>query len=44
VRRAGIRARETNNVVKRLHGTPKNRLKPLIGLKSEETVKIWLDG
>lgn len=44
VRRAGIRARETNNVVERLHGTLKDRLKPLRGLKSEETAKIWLDG
>ena len=44
VRKAGIRARETNNVVERLHGTLKDRLKPLRGLKSEETAKIWLDG
>jgi transposase-like protein len=33
VKRAGIRARETNNVVERLHGTLKDRLKPLRGLK-----------
>ena len=32
-----------NNVVERLHGTLKDRLKPLRGLKSEETTKIWLD-
>jgi len=42
VRRAEIKARETNNVVERLHGTLKDRLKPLRGLKSEETAKIWL--
>ena len=44
VRRTGIKARETNNVVERLHGTLKDRLKHLRGLKSEETAKIWLDG
>jgi len=44
IRRAEIKARETNNVVERLHGTLKDRLKPLRGLKSEETAKIWLDG
>jgi len=41
---AGIRARETNNV-ERLHGTLKDRLKPLRGLKSKETAKSmarWL--
>ena len=31
--------RETNNVVERLHGTLKDRIKPLRGLKSEETVR-----
>ncbi len=29
VRRAGIRAKETNNVIERLHGTLKDRLKNL---------------
>jgi len=43
-RRAGIITRGTNNVVERLHGTSKDRLKPLRGLKSEETAKIWLEG
>ena len=42
--RAGIRARETNNVVERLYGTLKDRLNPLRGLESEETAKILLDG
>ena len=32
VRRAGIKARETNNVIERLHGTLKDRLKPLRGV------------
>ena len=41
--RAEIRARETNNVVERLHGTLKDRLKPLRCFESEETAKIWLD-
>jgi len=43
LRRVGIRVRETNNVVERLHGTLKGRLKPLRDLKTEETAKIWLD-
>jgi len=43
VKRIKIRARETNNVVERLYGTLKDRLKPLRGLKSEETAKIWLN-
>lgn len=44
VRRAGIRARETNNIVERLHGTLKDRLKVMRGLKSEETAEIILSG
>jgi len=44
VRKAGIKARETNNVVERLHGTLKDSLKPLRRLKSEKTAEIWLDG
>ena len=44
VRRAGIKARERNNIIERLHGTLKDRLKPISGLKSEETAKIWLGG
>ncbi|RLI80497.1 hypothetical protein DRP05_00560 [Archaeoglobales archaeon] len=39
-----MKARETNNVVERSHGTLKDKLKPLRGLKSEETAKVWLDG
>jgi transposase-like protein len=44
IRRVGIRTRETNNVVERLHGTLKDRLKPMRGLKSKETAQIFLDG
>ncbi len=44
VRRVGIRARETNNIIERKHGTLKDRLRPARGLKSDETAKIWLDG
>lgn len=44
VRRVGIRARETNNVVERLHGTLKDRLRPMRGLKHDDTAKVLLDG
>ncbi|MGH9879577.1 MAG: IS6 family transposase, partial [Nitrososphaerales archaeon] len=44
MKRVGIKARETNNIVERLHGTLKDRLKPMRGLKSEKTAKILLDG
>jgi transposase-like protein len=44
VRRVGIRARETNNIVERLHGTLKDRLKPMRGLKHMDTAKNLLDG
>lgn len=44
VKRVGIRARETNNVVERLHGTLKDRVKVMRGLKSMETAKTLLDG
>ena len=44
VRKAGIKAREANNIVKRLHRTLRDRLRPLRSLKSEEIAKIWLDG
>ena len=44
VRRAGIRARETNNIVERLHGTLIGRLIVVKGLKSEETAEIILSG
>jgi putative transposase len=44
VQRVGIRARETNNIVERLHGTLKDRLRPMRGLKSLESSKAILDG
>lgn len=44
IRRVGIRARETNNMVERLHGTFKDRAKPMRGLKNDESSKELLDG
>lgn len=40
----GIRTRETNNIVERLHGTVKDRTKPMRGLKSFESTKAILEG
>lgn len=44
VQRVGVRTRETNNVVERLHGTLKDRTKPMRGLKSFESTKAILEG
>jgi transposase-like protein len=44
VQRVGIRARETNNIVERLHGTLKDRTKPMRGLKAFESTKQILEG
>ncbi|MDG6925641.1 MAG: IS6 family transposase [Nitrososphaerota archaeon] len=44
VRRVGIQARETNNIVERLHGTLKDRLRPMRGLKNMESSQELLDG
>lgn len=44
VQRVGIKARETNNIVERLHGTLKDRLRPMRGLKSMESSKAILEG
>ena len=44
VKRVGIKARETNNIVERLHGTLKDRLKPMRGMKQMKTAQILLDG
>ncbi len=44
VRRVGIKARETNNIIERKHGTLKDRLRPARGLKHDETAKKWLNG
>ncbi|MGA2385722.1 MAG: DDE-type integrase/transposase/recombinase [Candidatus Bathyarchaeia archaeon] len=44
VQRVGIRARETNNVVERLHGTLKDRTRCMRGLHSYESTKLLLEG
>ncbi|MDH5482870.1 MAG: IS6 family transposase [Candidatus Bathyarchaeota archaeon] len=44
IRKVGIRAVNSNNSVERLHGTLKDRIKPMRGLKGEETVRILLEG
>jgi transposase-like protein len=44
IRKIGIRAINNNNPVERLHGTLKDRIKPMRGLKEEETVKTLLEG
>lgn len=44
VRRVGIRAGETNNIVERLHSTLKERLRPMRGLKTDDTAQTLLDG
>ena len=44
VQRVGIRTRETNNIVERLHGTLKYRTKPMRGLKAFESTKAILEG
>jgi transposase-like protein len=44
VRRVGIKAINNNNSIERFHGTLKDRLKPMRGLKGEETVRTLLDG
>jgi putative transposase len=44
VQRVGIRARETNNIVERLHSTLKERTRPMRGLKTKATAQNILDG
>jgi transposase-like protein len=44
VRRVGIRARETNQIIERKHGTLKDRLRPTRGLKKDKTAEKWLNG
>jgi putative transposase len=43
VRKVGIRARDTNQIIERKHGTLKDRLRPARGLKHDDTAKTWLD-
>jgi transposase-like protein len=44
VQRVGIRARETNNIIERMHGTIKDRTKPMRGLKAFDSTKAILEG
>jgi len=44
VQRVGIRARETNNRVERLHGTLKDRTRVVRALKAYDSTKMLLDG
>lgn len=44
VQRVGINARKTNNIVERLHGTLKDRIRPMRGLKDFESTKSILEG
>lgn len=44
IRKVGLRAVNSNNSVERLHGTLKDRIKPMRGLKDEETVRTLLKG
>lgn len=44
IQNVGLNARKTNNLVERLHGTLKDRLKPMRGLKSEKKSKCLLNG
>ncbi len=43
VKRVGIKARETNNIVERLHETPKESVRQMRGL-TKETARTLLDG
>ena len=44
IQKVGIRTRETNNIVERLHGTLKDRTKPMRGLKDFESTNAILEG
>jgi len=44
IQKVGIRTRETNNLVERLHGTVKDRVKPMRGLKAYESTEAIIDG
>jgi transposase-like protein len=44
VRRVRFRARETNNIIERKHGTLKDRLRPTRGLKHDKTAEKRLNG
>jgi len=44
VQRVGIRSRETNNIIERLHGTLKDRTRCMRGLKAYDSTKMLLEG
>ena len=44
VKRIGIRSRETNNIVERLHETIKERVRPMRGFKNEDSARLILEG
>lgn len=44
IRKVGLRVVNSNNSVERLHGTLKDRIKPMRGLKEMETVITLLEG
>jgi len=44
VKRVGIRSRETNNIVERVHETLKERTKIMRGFKNEDSARIMLEG
>ncbi|MGD0329036.1 MAG: IS6 family transposase [Nitrososphaeria archaeon] len=44
VKKVGIRARETNNIVERLHETLKERTKIMRGFKNQDSAKLILEG
>jgi putative transposase len=44
IRKVGLQAVNSNNSVERLHGTLKDRIKPMRGLKGMETVRTLLEG
>lgn len=44
IKRVGLQAVNSNNSVERLHGTLKDRIRPMRGLKETKTVSTLLDG
>ena len=44
VKRIGIRSRETNNIVERLHETVKERTRPMRGFKNQDSARAILNG
>jgi len=44
VKRVGIRVRETNNIVERLHETVKERTRPMRGFKNQDSARAILNG